>query len=253
MTTADLHTLTGAYVLHSLAPDERAEFEQHLLRCPACTQEVRELAATVGRLGLAVAMTPPPALKQRVMRQVSAERQDPPRVSRRARPSRAPSRWSRFALAACLAAAVGFGGVAFWQNQSAQDYRADAQRSQQRVEAIASVLAAPDARLTSAKLKNGTAGTDGATGTVVVSQSRNRAAFLTSGLPKPPQGKVYQLWFSSDGKFRSAGLMDAAKPDNAVMMDGPVDTASGMGITVEPAGGSAQPTTDPLALMNFPA
>jgi anti-sigma-K factor RskA len=247
MTTADLHTLTGAYVLHSLAPDERAEFEQHLQICSACTQEVRELAETVGRLGLAVAMTPPPALKQRILQQVSAERQDPPRVSRRARPSRAASRWSNFALAACLAAAMGLGGVAFWQSQTAQDARDDAQRSQEQVEVLASVLAAPDARLTSAKLQ------DGATGTVVVSQSRNKAAFLTSGLPRPPQGKVYQLWFSSNGQFRSAGLMDGAKPDNAVLMDGQVDAASGMGITVEPAGGSAQPTTDPLALMNFPA
>ncbi|MEW2086513.1 anti-sigma factor [Streptomyces sp. NPDC005283] len=248
MTTADLHTLTGAYVLHALAPDERAEFERHLQMCPACVQEVQELAATVGKLGLAVAVTPPPALKQRVMRQVSAERQDPPRISRRARPGANRGRaLSRFALAACLAAAAAFGGVAVWQHQEAQNAHDLAQHSQQQAEELASVLAAPDARVAAVKLK------DGATGTVVVSRDRNKAAFLSSGLPKPPQGKVYQLWFSDGGKMRSAGLMDPATTTNAVLMDGPVNTASGMGITVEPAGGSPEPTSDPLALTSFPA
>ncbi|TXS34992.1 anti-sigma factor, partial [Streptomyces sp. t39] len=39
----------------------------------------------------------------------------------------------------------------------------------------------------------------------------------------------------------------------AVMMEGPVDGASGMGITLEPAGGSPRPTSAPLAVMDFPA
>ncbi|MFF3247768.1 anti-sigma factor domain-containing protein [Streptomyces sp. NPDC002870] len=247
MNAADLHTLTGAYVLHALSPDERAEFERHLLVCPACAQEVRELAATVGKLGLAVAVTPPPALKQHVLRRISAERQEAPRVSRARRGATRRGRaLSRFVLAACVAAAAAFGGVAAWQHQEARDARQDAQRSQRQAEELASVLAAPDARVSTTKLP------EGARGTVVVSHSRNKAAFLTSGLPKPPQGKVYQLWFEDGGKMRPAGLMDPAVTDNAVLMDGPVGAASGMGLTVEPAGGSPEPTTDPLALMRFP-
>lgn len=35
-------------------------------------------------------------------------------------------------------------------------------------------------------------------------------------------------------------------------MDGPVGEAGGMGITVEPAGGSPQPTSDPLVEMALP-
>ncbi|MFF4232109.1 anti-sigma factor domain-containing protein [Streptomyces sp. NPDC001820] len=246
MNAADLHTLTGAYVLHALAPDERAEFERHLLICPACAQEVRELAATVGKLGLAVAVTPPPALKQHVLRRISAERQEPPRVPGARRGGARRGRGlSRFVLAACLAAAVSFGGVAAWQHQEAREAREDARASQRHAEELASVLAAPDARVSGTKLP------EGARGTVVVSQSRNKAAFLTSGLPKPPPGKVYQLWFDDGGKMRPAGLMDPAVTDNAVLMDGPVDSAAGMGLTLEPAGGSPEPTTDPLALMRF--
>lgn len=138
-------------------------------------------------------------------------------------------------------------GVALWQHQEAQDAREAAQRSQRQAEELASVLAAPDARAHTAKLP------DGARGTVVVSRDRNKADFLTSGLPRPPEGKVYQLWFSDAGTMRPAGLMDPAATNNAVLMDGPVNAASGMGITIEPAGGSPEPTSGPLALVNLPA
>lgn len=248
--TAELHTLTGAYALHALAPDERAEFERHLEVCPACAQEVRELAATTTRLGLAVAVTPPPALKQQVLRRIATERQEPPKVTRESRGAgggAAKGRaLSRFALAACLAAAAGFGGVAVWQHQEAQDARARASDSRQASEALAAVLAAPDAKIRTGELS------DGATGTVVVSQARDKAAFIASGMPKPPSGKVYQLWFNDDGTMRDAGLLDPSATSDSVLMAGSVGAASGMGITLEPAGGSPQPTSDPLALMNFP-
>ncbi|MFC8827882.1 anti-sigma factor domain-containing protein [Streptomyces sp. NPDC057137] len=245
--TAELHTLTGAYALHALAPDERAEFERHLEVCPACAQEVRELAATTTRLGLAVAVTPPPELKRQVLRRIATERQEPPKVTRESRGTAAKGRaLSRFALAACLAAAAGFGGVAVWQHQEAQDARAQASASQQRSEALAAVLAAPDAKIRTGGL------TDGATGTVVVSRAQDKAAFIASGMAKPPSGKVYQLWFNDDGTMRDAGLMDPSATSDSVLMAGSVGAASGMGITVEPAGGSPQPTSDPVALMNFP-
>ncbi|WP_066944343.1 anti-sigma factor [Streptomyces lushanensis] len=250
MTTADLHTLTGAYALHALEPGERAEFERHLAVCPACAQEVRELAATAARLAQAVAVRPPPALKQRVLRRIATERQEPPRVAPLPRSGGGAGRGralSRFSLAACLAAAVTFGGIAVWQHQEAQDARRRAQETHQRAEELATVLAAPDAEVVTGKL------TGGASGTVVVSRGRNRAAFIASGMPKPPAGKVYQLWYDDGGTMRPAGLMDPSAGSDTVLLAGRVGSASGMGITVEPSGGSPRPTSEPVALMNFPA
>ncbi|MFJ2177690.1 anti-sigma factor domain-containing protein [Streptomyces sp. NPDC101062] len=251
MTTADLHTLTGAYALHALAPEERAEFERHLEACHACSQEVRELSATAARLGRAVAVTPPPALKEQVLRRIAAERQDPPKVThRQARSGGGAGRGralSRFALAACLAAVAGLGGVAVWQNQEARDARQEARAAQRHSEELTAVLAAPDAQVATGGLTNG------ATGSVIVSRARDRAAFVATGMPKPPSGKVYELWYNDGGTMRAAGLLNPATGSASVLMDGPVDGASGMGITVEPAGGSEQPTSTPLALMNFPA
>lgn len=248
MSTAELHTLTGAYALHALPESERREFERHLVDCEACTQEVRELSATAARLGLAVAETPPRELRDRVMREITTVRQEAPARGGRERGGSGArtGRWSAFALAACVAAAAAFGGVAVWQNQVAQDARQEANQAQQQNQQLAQVLSAPDAKTTSGEL------TGGAHGTVVVSQTENRAVFLASGMERPPSGKVYQLWFNDEGTMRSAGLMNPSESDDAVLLDGPVDRASGMGITVEPAGGSAEPTSSPVALMDFP-
>lgn len=248
MNAEDLHTLTGAYVVHALTPQERVAFERHLEVCPACATEVRELAATSARLGQAVAVTPPPSLKEQVLSRIVTERQEPPRIASRATAgARSGRALSRFALAACVAAAAGFGGIAVWQHQEASDAHAQARSSRQHVRDLASVLAAPDARITTGNLKNG------GTGTVVVSHQRDQAAFLASALPEPPSGKVYELWYNDGGSMRAAGLLEPSGGSHAVLLSGPVGSASGMGITVEPAGGSTQPTSKPLALMNFQA
>ncbi|NUS25885.1 MAG: anti-sigma factor, partial [Streptomyces sp.] len=153
---------------------------------------------------------------------------------------------ARWALAAGVAAAAAFGGTAVWQYERAQDASHQAAQAQQRVEDLAGVLAAPDAKSRSAKVAGGA-------GTLVVSAERDQAVFVASEMPAPPRGKVYQLWFADGGEMRSAGLMDPDRSSQAVLMQGAVDGASGVGITVEPAGGSKQPTSTPVALLNVPA
>ncbi|MFF2408013.1 anti-sigma factor domain-containing protein [Streptomyces sp. NPDC058092] len=254
MSDAELHAPTGAYALQALPEAERREFERHLGDCEACTVEVRELSETATRLGLAVARTPPPELRERVLREITTVQQGSLSDARPARTTgggaNRAGRWPRVVLAACLAAAVGFGGIAVWQNQEARTARADARTAQRQNAQLAQVLAAPDAHAESSTLGGG------AKGTVVVSKKENRAVFLASGMREPPIGTVYQLWFDDDGTMRSAGLMKAPNtttPQHAMLLDGPVDRASGIGITVEPAGGSAHPTSAPLALLPIPA
>ncbi|MGW0333857.1 anti-sigma factor [Streptomyces sp. NPDC003011] len=252
MITADLHRLTGAYALHALPDEEREAFERHLADCEPCAQEAAELSATAARLGLAVSVAPRREMRGQVLRRITTVRQEAPgrpaaRAGRAGRAVALARPLSRWALAACLAAAAALGGTAVWQHQRAEDALGQARRAEQGTAQISAVLAAPDSRTRAAKLA------DGATGTVVVSRDRDKAVFLVSGMARPPAGKVYQLWFDDGGTMRSAGLMDPGRGDQAVLMQGAVDAASGMGITVEPAGGSKQPTSAPLALMDFPA
>ncbi|KPI07505.1 Anti-sigma-K factor RskA [Actinobacteria bacterium OK074] len=249
MTTTDLHRLTGAYALHALSDEESTAFERHLAGCEPCAQETTELCATAARLGLAAATAPSPGLREQVLHRITTVRQETPGSPASVLPARVGPRTrllSRWALAACLASAAALGGTAVWQHGQAEDARDQARRATRTTDAIAAVLAAPDARTRAAAL------TGDATGTVVVSRSQDRAVFVVSGLSAPPSGKVYQLWFDDGGTMRSAGLMDPGRGSQAVLLRGAVDGASGMGITVEPHGGSKHPTSAPLALMGFP-
>ncbi|MGC5561579.1 anti-sigma factor [Streptomyces sp. FR-108] len=279
MSTEDPHTLTGAYALHALSDEEREAFERHLGKCEACARETAELSATAARLGLAVSLPARPALREHVLREIRTVRQEGPAgpalprwtptrrtpthptPARRTRTRWTRTRWtetlrtptaprgrpvSRRALAACLAAATALGVTAVWQHERAEDASEQARRAERGANDITAVLTAPDARSRTTKLAGG------ATGTVVVSDSRDKAVFLASGMAEPPRGKVYQLWFD-DGTMRSAGLMDPARTSQAVLMRGAVGGASGMGVTVEPKGGSEEPTSTPLALLNLPA
>ncbi|USQ85256.1 anti-sigma factor [Streptomyces phaeoluteigriseus] len=250
MTTTDPHRMTGAYALYALPAEEREDFERHLEDCAPCAEETAELSATAARLGLAMFATPRPALREQVLHRVTTVRQEgpggpvPARSGGAARRMRMVSRW---ALAACVAAAAGLGGATVWQHERAEDAREQARLAERGADEIAAVLTAPDARSSTVRL------TAGATGTVVVSDSRDRAVFVASGMDRPPSGKVYQLWFDDGGTMRSAGVMDPHRTDQAVVMAGAVDGASGMGITLEPEGGSPRPTSDPLTVVPFTA
>lgn len=84
---------------------------------------------------------------------------------------------------------------------------------------------------------------------MVWSHGQDRAGFLASGMPPLTEGTTYQLWFNDGGTMRPAGLLPTAS--GALMLSGALTSASGVGLTVEPAGGSPQPTGTPLVLLAF--
>ncbi len=92
--------------------------------------------------------------------------------------------------------------------------------------------------------------TGGAAAAVVSSRQQDRAVFIGAGLPDPGEGRTYQLWFDDHGTMRPAGLL---RNDGATVMDGGVRGAAGVGLTLEPAGGSPRPTGRPLLLLGLPA
>jgi anti-sigma-K factor RskA len=215
--TAELHTLTGAYALDAVSDVERARFERHLAECAACRQEVAELRATGTWLGVAETVGPPPELKALVLAETARTRQLPPRVTAPRKPGRTKAfglRVALFGAAAAAVVAVGVGVV----TTSAPPAPVD------------SVLSAPDATAIQS------AGEGSAT--LVVSRSRNQAVLLASGLPALDAGHVYQVWMIRAGEALSAGLLQP----RMLMSDLPPGIDR-IGITVEPAGGSAGPTT----------
>lgn len=243
----ELHLLTGGYALDALPDGERGEFEKHLTRCPSCAEEVRGLRETAARLAMATAVTPPPGMRARVLAAAPLTRQLPP-AGRGAR-ARAGQRTglrrislSRAGLTASiltLAAAVAL-LVVMQVSTTRQLHQAQAGSN-----AIAAVLAAPDARIQSAPAATG------GTVTAVMSLRQHEAVITTADLPALPGTRVYQLWvMNSAGGARSVGLLTAARPGStAPLLASGVLPGDRLGITVEPAGGTPRPTTTPLVIM----
>ena len=88
----------------------------------------------------------------------------------------------------------------------------------------------------------------GGTATVLISSSRDAVVVRMNGVPAPPAGKVYQMWLiPKDGSAPlSQGLMDEAALSKPAVVKG-ISSAASLGITVEPAGGSASPTSPTVA------
>ncbi|MGD0704641.1 MAG: anti-sigma factor [Trebonia sp.] len=240
-----LHDLADAYALDALDEAGRKRFERHLRSCPACTGEVRRLAEVTTAMAMAVAVEPPPGLRDRVMSAVAVTRQLPPEVAEPRRVVALPrSPWlPRLATGiavAGVAAAVVLGVV-----QVNVQHRLDTVQAQNQ--AIAAVLAAPDAQIKSASTSVG------GTANVVLSYSERKIVFTGSSLPALPNSKVYELWLISSAAARPAGLLPAANAGKT----GPV-LAAGLqagdkvAMTVEPAGGTSSPTTTPILLMTLP-
>lgn len=238
----DLHTLTGAHVLDAIDdPAEQHRFARHLRRCQACAAEVRGLQEVATSLALATAAEPPPAMRERIMAAVRRMRQLPPEIDHHAR-SRPPRMIP--VLAAVAAVAVVLACVLGIRLYSTQRQLTAAQA---RAQAINGVLSAPDARVLSARTQAG------GVATVVVSAARRDLTVAVAGLRRLPAGEVYQLWLIGPPRTRSAGLLPAPVGGRA----GPVlatGLASGdrLGMTIEPAGGTSQPTTSPLIALPLP-
>ena len=85
-------------------------------------------------------------------------------------------------------------------------------------------------------------------GRVFVSPTRG-VVFIAASLPKLEPGKTFQLWvIPTGGKPISGGTFQSRADATAVYVSqGPVDNAAAaVAITVEPDGGSPQPTTTPF-------
>lgn len=227
----ELHTFVGPYALGAVTDIERRRFERHLVECETCEQELRGLRETAARLGTAAAATPPDTLRAKVLDEVSRTRQLPPHLSRPHRGLLHGVSW--IVAAACLILAVILGGVTI----NAQHRADQAQSLNQQVQ---TVLAAPDAHAATSRAR------PAGGGIVIASHSLGKAVVVMSGLPALPDAKTYQLWLMGPATPRSVGTMNPDHGKVPPVITGDLGTANQVGITIEPSGGSPQPTSPPV-------
>jgi len=241
---ADIHALSGAYAIDALSDVERAEFEAHLATCAACRDEVDSLREAATLLGETAAAAPPPAVRDAVLAGIAGIRPLPPVAVVSTGPTGPTGggqvvplrrRWfTGLVAAAAVVVALSAGAVVWhpWTDGTTQHSLTD------------QVLAAPDA--TQARATIGDAQV-----TLVRSASLGKAVVVTDDLPVLPEDQVYELWLQNpEGEFVPAGLLPRSTSQKFLLL-GDAGAATGAGITIEPAGGSQVPTTEPLALFPF--
>ncbi|WP_455603920.1 anti-sigma factor [Cellulosimicrobium funkei] len=235
----DVRDLLPAYALDAVDDVERRAVERLLAADPDARRELDEYR-DVGA-AFAVESDPPPALRDAVLARV-AEATLPPAgertggvvvdlaAARRAR----RRRWTGLAAAVAAVVAVAVPttvAVRATQEQSRLEARADA---------IERMLADPDATILHGDVAGG--------GQASVLAAGDDMYFRASDLPDTGDDRDYQLWVvEPDGAVVSAGVLDVQDGSTSRLVQG--EPGVGMAVTVEPAGGSEQPTTDPVVAL----
>ena len=237
--------LVDAYALGALKDREAAVLQRHVSGCAHCREELSKSQRTAALLSLSVRIEEAPQrLRDRILVRAERERYEHP-VWQRLVPSR---RTGTRALAFAGVAALVFAG--FLQAQLSnlrgdkdhlqnQLSTASSELDQQRQ--IVAVLSAGDTQ----KVAMETASLRSQAESVYNWSQNNAAGFIVCrNFPAQAPGRVYQVWFVTGGQAEPVATF--------VPQDGgcqiPMDMSrmnwrpEGIGISVEPRGGSSYPT-----------
>ena len=224
--------LKEAYALGALSEEERREVEDYLGKHPELGAEVDDLESTANLLALAPQEhEPSPKLRRDLLRRISSSSDVTPALDPSAGQTGLRRLFGPGGLAAAAALALVAIGMFAW-NASLQEENQTLQgelEGHQKSYALQSTGAAQEVR------------------GEVVRLGDERAVLVAEALPSPPEGETYQAWILREDVPEPAGLFE---PNNtgaaAAPLEGSIEGADAVAVTVEPSGGSSSPTSDPL-------
>ncbi len=244
----------AAYALGVLSPAEAAEVRAHLETCAACRAEYEALRPAVTAVAYSAescadsdsgADVASPLLKARIMKQVRAEAAKPAGVT-----------WPAYALAAaCLAIAListlaNFSlrnqlrsaqtQIAAQLQQNARQAEQNTRQAQQNAEQSQTIADLTASNASRYRFGNGEVVAHGP-----------RLYLAMRALPAPPPGKVYQAWTLPKGSKKMApSLTFRPAPSGVTVIRLPesAERVTAVAVSVEPEGGSKQPTSAPIAV-----
>ena len=221
-----------AYVLGALPEQERRELEEYLAAHPERQAEIDEL----GNVASLLALSPPeqepsPELRRSIMAVVEAQR-PPARTRSWLAGVKELLSVRNLTLGAAALLVIGlFSWNMLLQGQvkDLQGQVASLQDSQQsRMVALAGTGAAQRAEAEVILLKD------------------HKAVLMAEDMPRVPENKTYQIWVIEDDVPQPSGLFEADGDTVAAVVEKPLNEDDVIAITIEPNGGSQQPTTDPM-------
>jgi anti-sigma-K factor RskA len=234
--------LKDAYALGALPDDERATVEAYLALNPERQAEIDDMVGIAGLLALAPPEQEPPAdLRRRLMQVVESEAVRP-----RAAESPTSSWFGRLGglrNVALGAAAVLVVGLLSWNvllQGDVQDLRGQVEEAR----------SANEAQQTREIALDGTWAEQGARAEVTALKD-DRAILVVEDMPSMPEDRTGQVWVIHDDKPLPSGLLDPSGNMAATAITTPLRGADAIAVTIEPAGGSEEPTSDPVLVQEL--
>jgi anti-sigma-K factor RskA len=249
----------ATYALGALSAEDAQRVREHLSGCAECRAEYEQLRPAVYALAYSAESCPDeehgavvasPLLKARIMQRV--HREAAPRTNVAEMRAVRPIVWPAYIVAAaCLAIAL----ITGIQNISLNDQERQKNADLAQIEAHSRILTrelvlqrtaiadlvAPDSERFDVNY-----------GHVVRHGTRLYLAMDT--LPPPPKGKVYQAWTLHAGAAKMSPSVTFV-PDSAgvavVAVPGDANNFAAVAVSIEPDGGSKQPTSTPTFVLKF--
>ena len=230
--------LKEAYALGALSAEERREFEEHLPRYPEHQAEVDELLAVAGLLALSPAeQEPSPELRRRLMQTVHAEARDPEPARRSFLAGLRDLLGHRTLVAGAAVAALI--GLLSWNVLLQSEIRG----LQSRPDIVRTQPETAEPRVLALQAAESA---ETASGELIMLEHR-RGVLVIKDMPSIQEDQVCQIWVIEGDKPKPSGLF---QPDEEEPVAASMTRTPGKGdivaITVEPAGGSKTPTSDPI-------
>ena len=261
MERREIEELLPFYALDALTDEERELVEAYLREHPEARQQMGEMAKTVSALPHgSVPIEPSARTKEALMARVAVDQKPralKPQQASRPREMRWVNIFQAFGLGAAtvaiLWAIVLNAQLAYLRTQVSTLNEALVAQSNALEQINQQLSQQPEPETVTISLK-GTDVQPQAQGQLIADPNKNSAVLVIAGLDQLEPGKTYQVWLIDGGGPKSAGLLSVDSNGQAVLIvtsELTIGEFNALGISVEPQGGSAQPTGDIVVLSDL--
>ena len=238
--------------LGMLTADETARLDEHLAGCKQCTAEYAAMRRVTELLPFTAEELAAPSVRAGILERIAHEEQDgvqaeegenePVPMEKKRRSAGAIAAWAA-AIAAGIALTMIVGGFVGYALRDANPNgtERDTARQGDLVRAFA------EGNVAVSQVQAG-----GVSAKLLRAPGQSEGFAWVSGMPSLPAGKAYQAWFTKDGKsYEPSGTFTTSHGGTWLGAASNLDGYSAMAFTIEDAGGAAQPSQAPFAIMNL--
>jgi anti-sigma-K factor RskA len=232
----------AAYALGALDAAETSALESHLLTCDSCRTELagyQEIGASL--LSALPPQAPPAAIRRNLQKILQSQ----------GKPVRPQFKWSfnRIAVVAAFVLLIGANIVSLYQIYTLKQEQTELDGQYGSQQSAIAMLAYPSTQTIGFEQA-------GVSGSLLVDKKRNLLAVFAWNLPPAPAGKVYQMWLIDPKEDRTSGGFLVSEGKQPFVMSvirsmQPLTGFVGLGVTIEPQGGSLKPTGPRVFRVDF--